>query len=154
MTTATIISNAPDITPNDYCVFGVATCFVKEDGQYQQVDIFEPIPSAAIEAILQGIPTSYRSIVATTIGEIIQGDRVQIPAELPSNAIVCQNFSERVTAAVRTYKNRPEAKDLIPVGTIKNDLNYSLDKKRVLNADNVVSTEDNVKQHSHTHKVL
>ncbi len=154
MTTATLFASAADISANDYCVFGLATCFLKEDGEFEQVQIIEPIPSAAIAAILQGIPTSYQLICAKTVGEIIQGDRVQIPADFPSNTMVGDNFNERVIAAIRTYKNRPEAKDLIPLGTIKEDLNYSLDKKRILNATNMVSAEDNVKQHSHTHKVL
>ncbi|MGF1489228.1 MAG: hypothetical protein ACFBSE_19240 [Prochloraceae cyanobacterium] len=154
MTTATIFPQATDISANDYCAFGLATCFLKEDGEFRQVEIFEPIPSAAIAAILQGIPTSYQLICAKNIGDIISGDRVQIPAEFPANALISDNFTERAIAAVRTYKNRPEAKDLVPLGTIKEDLNYSLEKKRVLNATNVVSAEDNVKQHSHTHKVL
>lgn len=154
MTTGIIFPEAADISTDDYCVFGLATCFLKKEGEFQQVEIFEPIPSAAISAILQGIPTSYRSICAKTIGEIIPGDRVQIPAEFPSNALVADNFNERVIAAVRTYKNRPEAKALVLLGTIKDDLNYSLEKKRVLNTSNMVRTEDNLKQHSHTHKVL
>jgi hypothetical protein len=37
---------------------------------------------------------------------------------------------------------------------MRQDFNYSLDRKRVLNASKVVRTEDNVKQHSHTHQVL
>jgi hypothetical protein len=43
---------------------------------------------------------------------------------------------------------------LVPVGTRRDDFNYSLERKRVLNAENVVSTEDNVKQHKYTHEVL
>ena len=154
MTTATVIPEATDISATDYCVFGLATCFVKNDGEFEQVEIFEPIPSAAIAAILQGIPTSYQLICAKNIGEIIKGNRVQIPGQFPENSRVCDNFKERAIAAVRTYKNRPEAKDLVAIDTVKKDLNYSLDKKRVLNVTNVVSTEDNVKQHTHTHKVL
>ena len=51
MTTA--LSQAPDISTQDYCVFGLATCFVREDGEVEQVQIVEPIPSAALEAILK-----------------------------------------------------------------------------------------------------
>jgi hypothetical protein len=40
------------------------------------------------------------------------------------------------------------------LGTTKTDLNYSTERKRVLNAARVVTKDDNVKQHSHTHKVL
>ncbi|MGH7999306.1 MAG: hypothetical protein ACREPR_07750, partial [Brasilonema sp.] len=60
MTMATLLPNAPDISADDYCVFGLATCFLKEDGEVHQVQVVEPIPSAALEAILKGIPTSYQ----------------------------------------------------------------------------------------------
>ena len=154
MATATLFANAPDISADDYCVFGLATCFIKEDGEVHQVQIFEPIPSAALEAILKGIPTSYQLACAKSVGEIFAGDRVQIPAEFSAKTQLCDNFSERVIAACRTYKSRSEAKVHIPLGTMREDLNYSLEKKRVLNAANVVRTEDNVKQHAHTHKIL
>ena len=154
MTTATLFSQAPDITADDYCVFGLATCFVREDGEIQQVKIVEPIPSAALEAILKGIPTSYELACAKSLGEIFTGETPQPPTEFPPEAHLCDRFEERVLAAARTYKVRPEAKQHIPLGSVKQDLNYSLERKRVLNMVNVVSKEDNVKQHSHTHKVL
>ena len=59
-------------------------------------------------------------------------------------------FAELVAATVRTYKTRTEAKSYIPVGTFRDNFNYSLERKRVLNAVNVVRKEDNVRQHSHT----
>ena len=154
MATATLFSNAADISADDYCVFGLATCFLREDGEFHQVEIVEPIPSAALEAILKGIPTSYQFACAKSVGEVVSGDNPQIPPEFPNTAQFCDNFNERVIAACRTYKTRSQAKDYIPLGTVRKDLNYSLDKKRILNAVNVVRTEDNVKQHSHTHNVL
>ncbi|MCU0537619.1 MAG: hypothetical protein MUD14_27350 [Hydrococcus sp. Prado102] len=154
MTTATVFPNAPDITAQDYCVLGLATCFLKADGEYQQVQIVEPIPSAALEAILKGIPTSYQIACAKSLNDIFPSDSPQIPAEFPEETQLCENFTERLIAAVRTYKSRPEAKTHIPLGTVRNDLNFSLDRKRVLNAVKVVSTEDNVKQHKYTHQTL
>jgi hypothetical protein len=154
MTTATLLPNASDINADDYCVFGLATCFLKEDGEFHQVEVIEPIPSAALEAVLKGIPTSYKFAVAKAIGELIGGNDLKIPADFPSNAQFCDHFPERATAAVRTYKRRPEATMHIPLGNRYEQLNYSLDRKRVLNATNVVRTEDNVKQHPHTHQVL
>jgi hypothetical protein len=151
MATLTSLSNAPDISPGDYCVFGLATCFVKEDGQIYQVEVIEPIPSAALEAICKGIPTSYQMARASSLGEVLDGEQRQIPAEFPEQAQFCDNFVERAIAAARTYKSRPEAKDRISLGTVYKDFNYSLERKRVLNAVNVVRTEDNVKQHNHTH---
>ena len=154
MTTASLFSQASDITADDYCVFGLATCFVRQDGEIQQVKIVEPIPSAALEAILKGIPTSYELACAKSLGEIFTGETLQLPAEFPPEAQLGDRFEERVLAAARTYKVRPEAKQHIALGSVKQDFNYSLERKRVLNAVNVVSKEDNVKQHSHTHKVL
>lgn len=154
MTTATLFSQASDLTADDYCVFGLATCFFRDDGEIQQIKIFEPIPSAALEAILKGIPTSYELACAKTLGEIFTGDKPQIPAEIRERVQLCDRFEERVIAATRTYKSRLEAQQHIPLGAIKQDFNYSLERKRVLNVVNNVSTEDNVKQHEYTHKVL
>ncbi len=154
MTSATLFSDANDITPQDYCVFGLATCFLKEDGEFHQVDIIEPIPSAALEAILKGIPTSYQVASAFSLEQVFMGDNFKIPDIFPNNSQFCDNFAERVIAATRTYKTRPEATKHIPIGTNRQDLNYSLEKKRVLNDTKVVRAEDNVKQHPHTHQVL
>ncbi|MEA5533112.1 hypothetical protein [Crocosphaera sp. XPORK-15E] len=154
MSTATLLPNTPDVSADDYCVFGLATCFLKEDGEFHQVRVIEPIPSAALEAIFKGITTSYELACAKSLGEILGHESLMKPAEFPEDAQFCDDFTERTIAAVRTYQNRLEAKSLMPLGTIKNDFNFSLEKKRILNAVNVVKTEDNVKQHSHTHKVL
>ena len=154
--TNTIFARASDLSSDDYCVLGLATCFVREEGEIEKLTILEPIPSAALEALIKGIPTSYQMACSTTLGEIFQDDTVKIPDNLSSEAEInlCDRFAERVAAATRTYKSRPEAKKHIPLGTTKQDFNYSLERKRVLNNSTVVSTEDNVKQHSHTHKVL
>jgi hypothetical protein len=154
MTNTTLFANAPDLTSDDYCVFGLATCFVREDGETLQVEVVEPIPSAALEAILKGIPTSYQLVCAKTLGEFFAGDTPQMPTEFPALAQFCENLTERSIAAARTYKSHAQTQEYIPLGTLRQDLNYSVDRKRVLNAVNVIRTEDNVKQHSHTHKVL
>ena len=142
------------VEPQDYCVFGLATCFLRSEGEIQPVKIVEPIPSAALEAIIQGIPTSYELAYATTLGRILTADSLKMPSEFPAEAQICDNFRERAIAATRTYKTRPEATKHIPLGTVKQDFNYSLAKKRVLNASAVVRTEDNVKQHQYTHQIL
>ena len=153
MTTATSL-NVPGISTEDYCVFGLATCFIREDGDVNQVQVIEPIPSAALEALIKGIPTSYQLACAKSLGEVFVGDSLQIPPEFPDNSQFCDEFRERTIAAVRTYQTRPEAKVHIPIGTLKKDFNYSLERKRLLNQTNVVKTEDNVKQHSYTHQKL
>lgn len=154
--TDTIFAQATDLSSEDYCVLGLATCFVRDEGEIEQLTVLEPIPSAALEALIKGIPTSYQLARATTLGEIFQDDKVKIPSDLATDAEIrlCDRFAERAAAATRTYKSRPEAREHIPLGTTKQDFNYSLERKRVLNNSRVVSAEDNVKQHSHTHKVL
>ncbi|MEM9922844.1 MAG: hypothetical protein AAF915_03670 [Cyanobacteria bacterium P01_D01_bin.50] len=154
MVNTTSYPDAPDLAADDYIVIGLATCFVKEDGEVHQIDVVEPIPSASLESLFKGIPTSYKSAVATTLGSILDGETPGLPAELDDSAQIAHDFSERVFAAARTYKRKEEAKSLIPLGTTYSDFKYSTEKKRVLNAKRVVSKDDNVKQHSHTHKVL
>jgi hypothetical protein len=154
MTTTKLFSLAPDLDKNDYCVLGLATCFFREEGEIKEVQIIEPIPSAALEAILKKIPTSYKLACAKNLGDIFIGEEVQIPAEFSTEAQFCHDFTDRLIAAARTYKKRPEATNHINVNAIRDDFNYSLEKKRILNAENVVRTEDNVKQHSYTHQTL
>lgn len=153
MTTKTTL-NVPGISEEDYCVFGLATCFISEEGETLEVQVIEPIPSAALEALMKGIPTSYQLACAKTVGDIFKDDRSQIPPEFPENVQFCDQFTERTIAAIRTYQKRTEAQVYIPLNTIKNDFNYSLERKRILNQSNVVKTEDNVKQHSYTHQKL
>jgi hypothetical protein len=82
------------------------------------------------------------------------GCSLRIAKILVNSGKKSDRFAERVAAATRTYKSRPQAQAHIPLGVVKQDFNYSLERKRVLNTSRTVSTEDNVKQHSHTHKVL
>lgn len=150
MTTGTATST----TAADYVVVGLATCFIKKEGKLESVKVIEPIPSAALEAILKGIPTSYEMALATTYGAVLQGDTPQSPKEFPAEAQFCDEFIERLQATARSYASRPVATEHIAVGELKTDFNFSTERKRTLNSERIVSTEDNVKQHSHTHKVL
>ncbi len=154
MTTAISYPNASDLTADDYIVIGLATCFYKEDGEVHQIEVIEPIPSAALEAILKGIPTSYKLAYGTNLGSILVGDNLLLPPGFPESAQFGDEFMLRLFSAARTYKRRESAQTFIPVATTKTDLNYSTERKRVLNAARVVTREDNIKQHSHTHKVL
>lgn len=154
MPTATSFNNAPDICGDDYLLLGLATCFIKEDGEVFEVKVIEPIPSAYLEALVKDTPTSYQLACATTIGSVLNGEALQKPIEFPEEAQFCQDFTERALAATRTYKSRPTAKSHIPLGTTRSDFKYSVERKRVLNAKRVVTKDDNIKQHSHTHKIL
>ncbi|MCZ2201015.1 hypothetical protein [Cylindrospermopsis raciborskii] len=154
MTTAISHPNGLDLRTDDYIVIGLATCFYKEDGEVHELEIIEPIPSAALEAIIKGIPTSYKLACATTLGSILDGENLLLPSGFPETAQFSEEFLQRTFSATRTYKRRESAQSLIPLGTTKSDFNYSTERKRVLNAARVVTKEDNIKQHSHTHKVL
>jgi hypothetical protein len=154
MTKAVFYPDAPELTADDYIVIGLATCFVKEDGEVYEIEVVEPIPSAALEAICKGIPTSYKLACATTLDSVLDGERPLLPQGFPASSQFADEFTSRVIAAARTYKSRDMAKSLIPLGTTRTDFNYSTERKRVLNAARVVNKEDNVKQHDYTHKVL
>ncbi len=154
MTAIAPLVNAPDLALDDYVVVGLATCFLKQDGEVVELTIVEPIPSASLEALMTGIPTSYQQAIATTLGSLLPNGTPQLPAQFPTTAQLCEDFASRVIAATRTYKARPEAQRHIPIGSSKTDFNYSTEKKRVLNAKRAIRKEDNVKQHAYTHKVL
>jgi hypothetical protein len=154
MTLAIAFQNAPDLSAEDYLVLGLATCFLKEESDIHEVEIIEPIPSAAIEAILKGIPTSYQMAYGTTLGAVLDADEPKPPAGFPADAQFCDDFTDRAIAAARTYKAKPVSQKLIPLNTTYTELNHSTERKRVLNSERIVKTEDNVKQHSHTHQVL
>lgn len=151
---ATAPINPADVAADDYLAIGLATCFVKQEGEVEEIQVIEPIPSAALEALMKEIPTSYQRVCGIKFGEILSGETLQRPADFPAQAHFCQDFVERAIAAARTYKSRPSAQSLIPVGTTRTDFNFSTERKRVLNAAAVVRPEDNVKQHEYTHKVL
>ena len=146
--------NAPELSADDYIVVGLATCFIKGDGEVHEVKVIEPIPSAALEAIVQGITTSYACACGTTLGTILQGEAPQLPPDFPPETQFCDDFAFRAIAAARTYKSRPIATSHIPQGTTKTDLNFSTERKRVLNSERIIKTEDNVKQHAYTHQNL
>jgi hypothetical protein len=154
MTTATLYPNAPDITADRYILLGLSTCFIREEGEVKPIQILEPIPSAALEALMKGIPTSFQMAYATTFGAVFDGDRITIPSVFPDGVQLCDDFEFRAISAARTYHARPEAQSHIPLGSSYEQFNYSLERKRVLNSERMVTAEDNVKQHSHTHKVL
>ena len=154
MTTTVSYPNTTDLSSDDYLIVGLATCFIKDDDGVHEVRVVEPIPSAAIEAIVKGIPTSYELATATTIGSVIPGETLQLPENFPADVQFCDDFAFRATATARTYKAKISAQSHIPAGTTRSDFNFSIDRKRVLNSQRIVKTEDNVKQHKYTHEVL
>ncbi|HEY9763866.1 MAG TPA: hypothetical protein V6D07_15145 [Trichocoleus sp.] len=154
MTSTTVLASAPDLSTDDYIVIGLATCFIRDEGEMREVTVAEPVPSAYLEAVFKDVPTSYKSLHGTTLGEILPEGRPTLVKQAPAETQLCNEFTDRVIAAARTYKSRPVAKNLVPVGTVRTDIQYSTAKKRLLDSENVVTADDNVKQHEYTHKVL
>jgi hypothetical protein len=146
--------NVAEVPADSYVVLGLATCFIKEDGKLQPLKILEPIPSAALEALCKGIETSYEMAIATTLGEVLREGQGQMPATVPTDVQLCEDFGERVIAAARSYRACPALQSLIPLNQTKTDFNYSVERKRTLNIEREIRTEDNVKQHAYTHQVL
>lgn len=156
MTTASLADKAPDLSFSSYVVIGLATCYVRDEDEIKEITVVEPIPSAYLEALFKGVPTAYYKIYGTTLGGLLNAgeNAIELPSEVTAEASLCSDFSERLFAAARTFKARTSAQELVPVGDSHSDLNYSTEKKRILNMENIVSAEDNVKQHEYTHRTL
>ena len=138
----------------DFVVLGLAHCFVRdEESQLKPIQVVEPIPSAAFLTLLQHIPSSYSRLVACDVTEVLGDDgRVTLPDSFPAEASLAQDFEERAMAAARTFLHHPEAK-VWQLGQSE-QLEVTQQHKRVLNALNTVSEQDNVKQHPLTHTTL
>ncbi len=154
MTTATHNSDPSNPSVANYVVLGLATCFIREDSDLHPVTVVEPIPSASMETLVQGIPTSYTWAIATTTDAILLDDQPQLLPDFPPETQFCDDFMIRLQAAARTYQSKPSAQALLALGETRSDFNHSIERKRVLNSERIVKAEDNVKQHSYTHQVL
>jgi hypothetical protein len=154
MTLILMPPNVADVPADAYVVLGLATCFIKEEGKLQPLSIIEPIPSAAIEALCKGIPTSFEKAIATTFGAVWEDGQPKRPEGFPAEAQFCEDFEERLLASTRSYRSCSSIQSLLEAGQTKTDFNYSTEQKRLLNVERVIRTEDNVKQHEYTHQVL
>lgn len=137
----------PDLSPQSYLILGLAHCFWKEEGGLRELQIVEPIPTATLGALLQGTATSYAVLRATTLAEA-----PQVLAERFATAQPCQDFWERAIAAARTYQRDQQATTHIPLGQERQDFNFNLERKRILNSRRSVRDSDNIRQHPHTHQ--
>lgn len=143
-----------DLTSESYVLMGVATCYLRQDGETLAVEVVEPVPSAYADTLLQGTPTAYRQIWGIGLADALTLDPAHLSLDGVANIQRCADFEERVVATARTHQGRPHIAVAIPVGTHRQDLNYSTTHKRILNPKNKVSRADNVKQHKYTHEVL
>lgn len=152
------ISSPPDTLSNsDYVIVGLAHCFIKQDGNVVLVKILEPVPSAYFEALVKGVPTSYKILYGLQLGQILNHNQQPTSNQLSGDAIdaqFCENFVERALAAARTYQTKPDIQETFPYGKTFSEVNFSTEKKRILNSSHKVTAEDNVKQHKYTHMTL
>jgi hypothetical protein len=90
----------------------------------------------------------------TTLEQALNGHFSRLSPETQALAQPWEDFEERLDAAARSYANRPQAMTLLPDGAPFQAVNYSTEKKRVLNLKTKVLKSDNVMQHKDTHQVL
>jgi len=87
-------------------------------------------------------------VAGVTVGDVLGGSTEKLPADF-AGASFCDDWRFRLECCARTW-DRPYPREkllgLVPLGTQRKDWNFSLQDKRVLNFENVVTDEDNVKQ--------
>ncbi len=140
-----------DLSPDDYVAIGMATCFQRKEDVLDPLHVLEPIPSAYLAVLYQQVPTAYQWVMGTTLKDLPQIlQNLPVASELPVQ--LGADFVDRAIAAARTYQGHPP--DALLPGMLKTDLNYSIEKKRILNLEIQVKPEDNVRQHEYTHQKL
>lgn len=138
----------------DYVILGSAQCFFRnEENKLVEQNVVEPIPSATFLCLIQDVPSSYSHLAACQVSTVLNDSgELNRPSNFPADAILCADFNERLLAAARTYEHNPAAK-VWQTGQ-GGELRQKSPHKRVLNATNKVSEQDNVKQHPLTHTTL
>ena len=143
----TLSSVPATLSDSDYVIVGLAHCFTKQDGNVVPVKILEPVPSAYFEALVKGVPTSYGALYSLQLGELFKDEQpivTNLPVD-PKDVQFCEDFVERALAAARTYQTRADIQAKVPHGQAFSDVNFSTEKKRILNASHKVTTEDKCK---------
>jgi len=139
----------PDWSEDDYIVLGLAHCFKKdEDGKLKDAFVVEPVTAGTLECMENGGVTCYKCVTATTLGVALKEDLSVLPTEMQAGSI-CDDFNFRAMCASRTWKrDHPQQNllHLVPRDGVKSEYNFSLQDKRVLNAEVVVNDADNIKQ--------
>eukprot|EP00195_Chlamydomonas_chlamydogama_P007780 CAMPEP_0202890766 /NCGR_PEP_ID=MMETSP1392-20130828/1072_1 /ASSEMBLY_ACC=CAM_ASM_000868 /TAXON_ID=225041 /ORGANISM="Chlamydomonas chlamydogama, Strain SAG 11-48b" /LENGTH=212 /DNA_ID=CAMNT_0049574401 /DNA_START=192 /DNA_END=830 /DNA_ORIENTATION=- len=144
-----VVSYAAALDEEAYLCLGIAHCFEKNsEGKLRDIMLIEPISASSLECMANGARTSFKSAVGVKFAEAMQRTRDALPAEFQSG-VFCEGFLIRCEAAARTWL-RPHAQDnlmdIVPLGKVRSQWNFSLDDKRVLNMDAVVNDDDNIKQ--------
>lgn len=132
-----------------YICVGLSHCFEKnEEGKLVDRFQIEPVSASSLECMATGARTSFKLATGMTYGDAISRDKAKLPTEF-AEAVFCDKFEFRCEAAARTWL-RPHAQDnlmdIVPLGKVKGQFNFSLDDRRILNVENEVSDADNIKQ--------
>eukprot|EP00270_Netrium_digitus_P012490 TRINITY_DN405_c0_g1_i1.p1 TRINITY_DN405_c0_g1~~TRINITY_DN405_c0_g1_i1.p1 ORF type:complete len:249 (+),score=39.59 TRINITY_DN405_c0_g1_i1:99-845(+) len=146
---ASLTGEDPEYEDSDYIALGLAHCFITdENAKLQDYFVIEPIPAGALECMDNGGVTSYLHAIPTNLGIALKQDLSLLPEEFSSGNF-CEDYDFRVKCASRTWK-RDHAMEhimkLLEEGKVRSDWNFSVENKRVLNVENVVTDDDNIKQ--------
>ncbi|KAL2621827.1 hypothetical protein R1flu_002032 [Riccia fluitans] len=139
----------PEFEDEDYIVLGLAHCFTKDaDQKLMDTFVIEPIPAGGLECMDNGGRTCYKHAHGTNLGVALKQDVSLLPPEFQGGRFA-EDFDFRTKCASRTWK-RDHAEEflmkLVPTDGVRSDWNFSLEDKRILNMENIVSDEDNIKQ--------
>ncbi|BBN14500.1 hypothetical protein MPTK1_6g12270 [Marchantia polymorpha subsp. ruderalis] len=144
-----VVGEDPEFNDSDYIVLGIAHCFQK-DAEQKLFDSFiiEPIPAGGLECMENGGVTCYKHAHGTTLGVALKQDPSLLPPEFAGHRY-CEDFDFRTKCASRTWKRDHAVEflmNLVPRDGVRSDWNFSLEDKRVLNMENIVNDDDNIKQ--------
>jgi len=118
------------------------------EGKLQDHYLIEPIGATSLECMRNGAKTSFEAVVGVRYGEAMKKDVSLLPEEF-KGATHCEDFDFRTQCVARTW-TRPHAQenllDLVPLGQVRKDFNVNFDDKRVVNMENIVTDDDNIKQ--------
>ena len=144
------------LNQENYIAVGLAQVFMLNAGSSPTAQyLIEPLTAATLESLQLGVPTSYCRVLALTCGDLF--DDVVEPAAINQDALaplidgfedvkICENMIERSMAAARTFRRRIEATEFVPLYETSEDLNFNIERKRIMDQIYEPSFDDNVKQ--------
>ncbi|GMH32745.1 hypothetical protein BSKO_00579 [Bryopsis sp. KO-2023] len=139
----------PTCDASTYLSLGLATCFEKtKEGKLAEKAVIEPVAAASLESLANGAATSFTAVTGVTLEDALQRNREILPEEF-SSGLFCEDYVFRCNAAARTWTRshaQDNLMDIVPLGQVKSNFNFSVEHKRVLNFENVVDDDDNIKQ--------
>jgi len=136
----------------DYLALGVSHCFEKKESKLVDKFVVEPLTAGTLESLQNGARTAFKVVAGVTFDEATCGELSKLPACLQAYDGVTfgEDFLHRASAAARTWQ-RPHSQEnllgIVPVGEERSDWNFDHTRhKRILNYENKVSDDDNIKQ--------